>query len=107
LPQVAAVRDAHVEHSSLDLRRDGYDLLSEAWRGEKLPVQERRMVNREEESADSARLHHFDIEAFGENRYRSSTHQSLAASLGEHRLSDREQHDHHCHADTVSEEQEE
>src|SRR5882757_3406899 len=60
-----AVGRSYIEQPSLDLWRYGRDLPSIPRRRHHLPVEKERVIDREEESPDPARLHDFDIESFG------------------------------------------
>src|SRR5205809_2734818 len=80
------------------LRSDRRDLASMPRGSEHLPVEERRVIDREKESADATRLHYFDVEPFRQHRDRAAAHQLLVSRLRQHRFTNREQHDHHRHA---------
>ena len=101
-----AVR-AQVEQLAVDLRRDRRDIVREARRCEQLAVNEARVRDREEKAADAAGLHHLNVHPLGEHGHLPAAHELLVARLREHRLADREQHDHDADAERVAEEQEE
>jgi hypothetical protein len=63
------------------------------------------VIDRKEESADSARLHHLDVEALRQHCDRSAANELFVSGLGQHRLADREQDDHHRDPNAVTKEQ--
>src|SRR5450759_2253648 len=99
------VSRAHVEQSSLDLRRNGRNLSSVPRRRHHLAVEKRRMSDREEETTDASRFHYLDIEPLREHGDGPAAYQLLVSRLRQHRFADREQHDHHRDAHAKAEEQ--
>src|SRR5687768_12759101 len=69
-------------------------------------MDESRIGDGEEETAEATGLQDFDIDPFGKDGDLAPADQSLVACLGEQRLTDREQHDHHGDADAITGEQE-
>ena len=74
---------------------------------EHLPGEKPRPIDREEHPAQTAGPHRLDVDALRQHRHLSTADQRHVAGLVEHRLADREQHDHHAHADREAEQQEE
>ena len=101
-----AVRHAEIEQLRIDLRRGGGDVRPEPRRGEKLSVDEPRMVDGEEQSAKAACLHDFDVDPLGQHRDRAAADELLVARLREQRLADREKDDHDGDAEAVAKQQE-
>ena len=101
-----AVR-AEVQQLSVDLRRDRRDLAREPRRREQLAIDEARVGDREEQAAHAAGLHHLDVHPLGQHRHLPAANELLVTRLREHRLPDREQHDHHADAHRVAEQKKE
>jgi hypothetical protein len=95
---------AEVEELAVDLRGDGGDQSGQPRRSEQLAVNERRVIDGEEEASKSAGLHHLDVDPLGEDR--PATDESLVARLRQQRLTDGEENDHHGDTDPVPGQQE-
>ena len=71
------------------------------------PGEEPRPLDGEEHPAESAGPHRLDVDSLGQHGDFTAADQRHVARLVEHRLADRQQHDHDAHADGEAEEKEE
>src|SRR4051812_36392563 len=60
--KLAIITRPHVQKPALDLGSDRRDFTGETRRREQLAVEKHRVIDREEESANAARFHYFDIQ---------------------------------------------
>ncbi|OYV74409.1 MAG: hypothetical protein B7Z72_00190 [Gemmatimonadetes bacterium 21-71-4] len=95
------VGQREVRQLAHDLRRRGAHVAGQPRRGQQLPVHESRAIDGQEHPAQPTRLHHLDVDPFGQHCDLAAANQPLVARLREHGRADREQHDHHGHAQGV------
>ena len=82
-----ALLRAQVQELPLDLRRSAGHPAREPLRREQLPIDEACMIDREEHSAEPARLQHLDVDPFGQERQLAAANETLLPRLREQRLS--------------------
>src|SRR6185369_10036553 len=93
-----------IQQPALDLRRDRSDLVRIGRRSYYLPVKERGVIDRKEQTADTAGLHYLDVQSLGKHGNRPATNQLFLARLRQECLPHRQQNDHHRYTDAESKE---
>ena len=63
------------------------------------------MIDREEHAAQAAGLEQLDVDPLRENSHLTSADEPLLSRLGQKRLADREQYDHHGHPEAIPQQQ--
>jgi len=96
---------AKIEKLPLDLRGRGRYAICQARRREVLTVDEARVIDGEEHASQSTRLQHLDVDPFRQHGDLAAADEALVARLRQQRFTDREQHDHHRHAEAVAKEE--
>src|SRR5256885_10411978 len=99
-----ATKRTQIQQPSLDLWGYRRDLARIPRRSHHLPIKERRVIDRKEQTADSAGLHYLYIESLRHHRNRSAANQLFLACLRQECLAHRQQNDHDRYTDAEAKE---